>query len=129
MTELILTSSDPGSFLAFSNFNGAYFDFRIEALSLAARKSVYNYKDYGPAEFFQRLATFECPWPGLEAWEAIEGDLKLAATCDVLGHVKLDVTLGNLVDWNVRCELMFDLGQLPKMARSTQLFFNEKTGG
>ena len=77
--------------------------------------------------FFQELANLANAWQGARAWESLEGELSLSATCSTLGQVTFLVRLshhaGSPEDWEVRARLVTELGQLEKIAKEAKTFF------
>lgn len=54
-------------------------------------------------------------WEGTKDWQSLEGELRLAATCDRTGHVVLEAGLGSPWSghgWAARVFLNLELGQL-----------------
>ena len=125
----LLKSTKPASSLQFSNKRLYYFDVAVETPTIrAVRKiSIYTYeKTDGFAEFFQRLAEQERPWADVKVWEPLERGMRLAATCDSLGHVSIRVTFeesfASADCWSLDCTLLFDFGMLPKFAADAAKF-------
>jgi len=88
------------------------------------RVFIYRYTSTdGFVEYFQTLAQQERPWIGEKVWETLEGELKLGATCDALGHVRYNVTLRDQdLGWSVGCILLSDLGMLSQHSRDAKNF-------
>jgi hypothetical protein len=128
MTNLILQASSPSSSLHFSNKNGEYFDLEITTPALSARKKIFIYtyaSSNGFVDFFERLASFQRPWPHHEEWETLEGELKLDATCSASGLVEIKVNLQNMVEndnWSLKCTMIFDFGSLAKISSDAKRF-------
>ena len=125
----MMKSASPASSLCFSNRSSDYFDVKVETPNLKATKKV-NIYDYGPTngfvDFFQRLASHKKPWTGEEIWEPLEGEMKLRATCDALGHVGFDITLkdgfNSNPSWSLDCFMSFDFGDLPRYLANAKEF-------
>lgn len=129
MDEFLVRSANPASSLRFDNKSPDYFDVTVETPSLKATKKVCIY-DYSPnngfVDFFQRIASHKKPWVGEEIWEPLEGDMRLRATCDALGHVELNVSLSNGFaehdSWSLTCSVFVDFGTLPFLAEGARRF-------
>jgi hypothetical protein len=116
--------------LVFSAHKGEYFRVELKGFEVVASTDVWAYTDANRLnEFFQELGHFERPWQGQRSWASIEGEFSLAATCTSLGNVSFHVTLlglqGAPEEWRVEVGLVTDLGQLEKIAKHAQFFFNE----
>jgi hypothetical protein len=84
---------------------------------------VVDVNDLSKAElptFFRELADRSWSgWEGTKTYRSLEGDLKLDATRDRLGHVLLRVELFELLgltDWMAGGTLQLDSGQLPELS-------------
>lgn len=131
VTVFEMKSSYPSSKLSFSNFSQDYFDVTLETPSLKATKRVFVYhyrSSNGFVEFFEELASGQCPWEGTRSWETLEGELTLSAKCSALGTVVLQVVLLNETaeqdSWSVTCTMYFDSGALSEFARQARMFMN-----
>lgn len=126
MSIFLMKSTTVGSSLRFSCRSQDYFDVNVETPNLRAMKkvSVYDYtSSNGFVEYFQMLAQHAHPWVGEKVWETLEGELKLGATCDALGHVRYEITLRDYnLGWSVGCSLLFDLGMLSQHAKDAENF-------
>ena len=129
MPEFLIRSADPASSLLFNNKSPDYFDVTVETPSLKATKkvSIYDYRpSNGFVDFFQRIASHKKPWVGEEIWEPLEGDMRLRATCDALGHVELKVNLSigftSNDSWSLECSIFVDFGMLPFHAEGARRF-------
>ena len=90
---------------------------------------MYAYTDAsGLAKFFQRLAAYERPWVEPERWESLEGEFSIEAICSVLGEVRFCLRIRDLFggpeEWEVRANLVTELGQLAGIAFRAKSFFN-----
>lgn len=127
----LMKSTTPGSSLCFRGRSWDYFDVTIETLNFTATKtvSIYHYASTnGFVEFFQGIARHETPWIGEEVWESLEGELRLSATCNAVGHVCLKITLRDFMrDWSLVCSMLFDFGMLPKFATDAERFMAQQS--
>lgn len=125
-----MKASSPASSLSFSNKTGDYFDLALSTPSLSAHKKVYIYTYDQSSEFvvfFEKLASFRAPWLHREVLETLEGELKLEATCDALGHVEIKVSLFNTVendDWFLSCVMVFEFGSLERFSLDAKRFMD-----
>ena len=132
MSEFVLQSSHAGTCLKFVNKGCDHLDIIVETPTLMVSSKIPTIAlglDSGFSEFFQNLGSSKAPWSKELTWRAFEGVLRFRATCDVVGHVKIDI--GIVSDypgdtWSFTCPMTFDLGQLPKLALDAELFVNEE---
>ncbi len=82
-------------------------------------------------EFFHELAETGLPWQGERVWESQEMEMKLTVTCSHLGQVTFRIRLcshlGSEEEWQVQAGITSELGQLERMAKEANGFF-EKPG-
>ncbi|WP_410254105.1 DUF6228 family protein [Paracoccus aminovorans] len=122
----LMKSTTSGASLCFSERSAEYFNVTIETPNLTATKKVCIY-DYASSnsfvDFFQRIALNTRPWAGEDVWETLEGEMRLRATCDALGHVRFEITLRDYsLDWSLVCSMLFDFGMLPQHAADAGRF-------
>jgi hypothetical protein len=80
---------------------------------LRAEVRVYAYRADGLPDLFEAMASDWRGWSGAKCWESLEGELKLTATHDGLGHIALDVVLGPLYEeWKAQGTLVLEAGSL-----------------
>ena len=116
MLEFLSQSVNLSSSMRFSNKAPDYFDVAIETPSLTATRKISIYT-YGPSdgfcEFFQQLASHGQPLIGEELLQPLEGDMKLSATCNTLGHVVIKTNFGSSFEdhesWLLECVLFLIL--------------------
>ena len=114
--------------LIFSNRSQEYFHVELKDLNISASTKVWD--DVNPTylnAFFQELANFKTPWQGEQAWASYESEFEISATCTTLGHVlfwiKLSGSPGGTETWEVKAGLETELGQLKKIAKAANIFF------
>ena len=125
--KLEIAEEDPGD--SAGRFESLLVTLKSEALFASAR--IYNdhYADgvRGLSGFFDDLAANWRGWQEAKRWESLEGDFKLACVSDGLGHVEIRVELSSVitdpVEWNVRCSLWVEAGQLDSIAEDFRKFF------
>lgn len=129
ITEFIIKSSTSDLTLMLSDINGDYFKVTLKSFHLNTTREVYAYTDGdGFAKMFERLASYNKPWAGEEIWESLEGEFKLSANCSTLGQVTFKINLsymGCSEEWSVETDLLYEFGQLEKLAKSARAFFGE----
>jgi len=77
--------------------------------------------------FFLQLSEMESPWEGERFWETIEGEFKIIATCDSLGHVTFAIKILNYQDsWCMEAKFGYDLGMLKDLSADFQKFWGQK---
>ena len=93
---------------------------------VVAEAAVPNLNPPWPA-FFSELARNWRGWNGELAAESIEGQLRICATCDSLGHVTFVVELEPVRQpsaWRAVAELSVVAGSLERLAKDAQRFFS-----
>ena len=115
--------------LVFSAHKDDYFHVELKGFEISASAGVWAYTDAnGLNEFFQELGCFEKPWQGQRSWSSLEGDFSLSETCTSLGNVTFRVALlglqGAPEEWRAETGLVTELGQLEKIAKQAEIFFN-----
>ena len=95
-------------------------------LNASIRVSTHTDAD-GLLLFFGDLASQERPWHGVRAWESLEEDFRIAASCSRLGEVHFEITLRHLQGAPEECSisagLLTEFGQLPVFARNAASLF------
>lgn len=70
--------------------------------------------------FLADLGKQERPWSGVREWQAIEGDFRLAVTCNAIGNVHFDVEMRGLQGapeaWTVTAGIDYELGRLERLS-------------
>jgi hypothetical protein len=125
-------SVDSDRELVFRAHKDEYFDIELKGSGLSAMVGVWEYEAVnGLNTLFQELASFKTPWQGVRTWESLEGELSLSAMCSTLGQVTFLVKLSHLTgspeDWRVEAGLVTELGQLEKIAKDANTFFQKES--
>ena len=70
------------------------------------------------AELFEDLAANWRGWLGRKEWRSLEGELRLTAECDRLGHVWITTELGqgSPAAWTATLVVLVEAGQLDGLA-------------
>lgn len=117
--------------LAFFAARPDYFTVELRGSDVRAAKEVYDAR--GLAELFAKLASFERPWKGSEAWESLEGEFSITATCSTLGEVRFSIRMRDMLaehePWEVSARVVSELGQLPDIAAHAKVFFDAAASG
>lgn len=113
--------------IVFSDYDGDAVNVRIGNYEVSAQKKVYLY-DGGPriSGMFRAMAIDWAGWEGEIDFESIEGDLRLVAISDKLGHIELRTTMiNNNPDdlWNVSVPIKLESGSLDRIALAVEQFF------
>ena len=79
------------------------------------------------ARFFGELRNTKVPSIDKLEWASLEGEFRIAGSCDKLGHVQLIFELSDLPghpeSWSFRGGLITDLGLLERISREAEEFF------
>ena len=132
--DLILTSAEDGATLRLSHAGNGRNSILATAsgagFSLSA--PVYTYLSPSLPAFFESLK--DPPPAGRKelAWASLEGDLKLVATLDSLGHIFLEYEMrspdiGSNKWWSFTGRLVLELGAIPGYCKQAQAFWHDAT--
>ena len=102
---------------------------QLRGTALQVSREVYAYTNArGFSEFFGELAACRRPWIEIRGWESLEGEFALSAACSALGKVTFSVrireTLGGPEEWEVKANVVTELGALRAIAARARLFFD-----
>jgi hypothetical protein len=130
--ELFIDSRDGSGFLRFHSREFGtpgggsaleYFNAELKVKTMRAEVRVYAYGAQGLASLFEETAREWRGWKGVKAWESLEGELKLAATHDGLGHIGLLVEMGPpYEEWKAQGVVALEAGSLDVPARRLSEF-------
>ena len=125
-------SVDSDRELVFHSHTQEHFKVELRSEKLFASVDVWHSPETNDLNtFFQELAVFPNPWQGVKAWNSLEGEFSISATCAVLGQVTFTIKLCHLTrsseDWQVEAELVTELGQIEKIAKGANVFFHTKS--
>jgi len=113
--------------LAFSDATGVSFLAELSGPVVSARVNVFDLTSSHLVAFFNWLAANWHDWEGTKAYASLEGQLKLEATRDSLGHVFVRVTVREDrggADWHAEGTLTIEAGQLEGYSLSCQRVFS-----
>jgi hypothetical protein len=126
--ELVIKSRDDSGFLRLHSpdFSGdavEYFTAELSVRTMHAEVRVYAYRADGLPDLFEEMASEWRGWRVAKRWESLEGELKLTATHDGLGHIALDIVLGEpYEEWKAQGIVVLDAGSLDTPARRLRDF-------
>ena len=131
--ELVLTSAEDGASLRMSCPDQSWGSITVEARGNGFSVSTPVYVDMAPS-LPQYLAEIEAGIPTSEAltWETLEGELKLEAKRDPLGHIFLTYHLrssdiGSDRWWNFTGRMVLELGAMSDLHKSATRFWRAAT--
>ena len=123
-TPFVIKSSKDGLALEMSIENSDCVIAKVSGTGLQAGAPVYTYMSQGIGQYFGDLANNWKGWQGKKEWSSLEGELKLKASCDHLGHIFLSVHLINGAPpiWEIQADLTLEAGQLENLATEARAF-------
>jgi hypothetical protein len=97
---------------------------KLSGFGIQVETFVSTYMSRGIGAFFTDISENWDGWSGNKEWGSLEGEIKLKASCDRLGHIFLSVQLANEAPpiWEVQAELLLEAGQLEKIAKEARTF-------
>lgn len=99
---------------------GYYYTVQLNSPVASVRVEVYDHHSSSLAAYFGELAALWWRgWDGEKVYESLEGQLRLSATRDSVGHVYLGVALRDGMggaDYTAGAKLVIDAGQLDAIA-------------
>ena len=110
--------------------NGWVDSYAVELLANDFRAStVVENPGYGhpPSQLIAELAAAWQGWNGVKSWLALEGELRIEATCDALGHVTLNFTIpaySGQKHWTASANVVCEAGQLEALVKEAHAFFS-----
>lgn len=126
----VIKSNTSDRELVLQNLDGDYFEVELKGSKINVSTSIYAYMNAQSIyNLFEELASLEKPWLDEKKWESIEGDFSLRFTCDVLGHVLLQINIwmqqGHPEAAYISVGLSTEFGMLPSIGRDAQRFFSQ----
>jgi hypothetical protein len=101
-------------------------DVSLTAPNCSARLAASTYVNGSPALLFRKMAANWRGWDGEFFWGTLEGEFKMTATTDRLGHVELWVGIRGDTsphDWELKALLHFEAGTLDQLYRNVSAVF------
>jgi hypothetical protein len=123
-----LKSSENGSLLTFTITRKSEdcidFDVQVKTPFFTGSAPSSTFMAVPPEAWFRELADNWTGWTSEKKWGDLESRVLLSATTDSTGHIKMTVTLnGDDYDTHLRANLMFEAGQLERIADDVAHFF------
>ncbi len=94
--------------------------------SCSARLATSTYHSGSPALLFRKMAASWRGWEGELSWSTLEGEFKMTATADRLGHIELLAELHSDAyprEWELKARLDLEAGSLDQLYRSVATVF------
>jgi len=101
-------------------------DVSIAGPSCSARLATSTYYSGSPALLFRKMAASWRGWEGELSWSTLEGEFKMTATSDRLGHIDLLAEIKSDAyprDWELKARLHLEAGALEQLYRSVSAVF------
>ena len=123
-----IKSSHSATRLRFSDIRGDYFHANLTNPEYSGTVKIWAYTDaHYLVDLLASMAENWQGWTGEKKWSSIEGEFSITCTHDKLGHISLDVEMHQDFEepWRLRASLLVDAGQLEKIAKDANKFFNK----
>ena len=120
----LATSAEDEAALELAPLDSSFFLATLRSRGVIGTARVGSFMANGLADFFAYMAEHWRGWDGIRTWGSLEGELKMTARSDRLGHVFLDVTLreGAPEKWTLRASLVLEAGMLDQVAKRAREF-------
>ena len=132
--ELVLTSAEDGAILRLSCPDESWGSVTVNAQGNDFAVSAPLYVDMAPSlpEFLEKISASPAAAGGYTPWESLEGELRLEAERDALGHIFLvyhlrSSDIGSNRWWSFTGRLVLELGAMPDLCKSARRFWNAAT--
>ena len=130
LSSLSIRSTESDRELVLSQYQNERMRVSLKGAAVSAYADIWLYTDAPDLNsFIQEIGQFERPWQGERSWTSIEEDFSLSATCTSLGVVEFRIELraaqGEPEEWRVKAGLVFEFGQLPKIAKEFNAFLTD----
>ena len=107
-------------------YDGCRFTVSLIGTPLSATVLVYDIQPQRWGDFFADLAMSWPGWDNKKECQSLEEHLRVAATHDRLGHIRLrvylrDVNVGS--DWSAETSIWLEAGQLEDVAKRARQYF------
>lgn len=116
--------------ICFSKFDGE--DFYVELKGdINATTKIYEYAphSYNLSYWFAELGKQVTTWEDTKVWESLEGELKISATCTLLGRIHFLLALRMLPEADeetfIQVGLESELGQITNISNEARKFFEK----
>ncbi|WP_414648241.1 DUF6228 family protein [Dyella sp.] len=107
-------------------YDGCSFALKLHSTNVSATTHAYDCQFNKWTRFFEELASNSGGWNGVTDCESLEGDLRLEATSDSLGHIRLRIRLRNVdprTMWSAETSITLEAGQLDTLAKQAKAYF------
>ena len=118
-----IKSSKDATRLIFTDVTKEAFSALLEGENFSARTLVSMYISGPPSALFDEMARDWSGWKGTKIWAALEDELRIEASADLMGHISLAVTMREYSDptnWRLKATLELEAGQLPELAKAVR---------
>jgi len=129
MESVIIRSSRDGTELTLSTEGfpaSEKLEVSLVGPSCSARLATSTYYSGSPALLFRKMAASWRGWEGELCWSTLEGEFKMTATADRLGHILLLAELHSDAyprEWELKARLDLEAGALEQLCRSIEAVF------
>jgi hypothetical protein len=109
-----------------TGYDGFHFVISLSAMPLSANVSAYDIQPNRWSNFFADLATNWRGWTGVKDRQSLEGHLRLEATADLSGHIRLRIRLRGMEvgsNWLAEISIALEAGQLEDLANRARAYF------
>lgn len=112
-----------------NGYDSCEYDVRWKSHLLDAETHVYDIQPQGWSSFFRELAESWRGWRGVKQHESLEHQIRLAATSDLTGHIRIEVVMRDSCNgqWSVQVSLVLEAGQLEAIALEASDYFGQWT--
>ena len=108
-------------------------DFWVELKgTVSVKLNVYGYCPHSNdlADWFEKLGSYNVPWPDELSWESLEGEFKISVECSSLGHVNFIISLkelpGTHEESRIHVGIQTELGQIKRISNGARKFFERE---
>lgn len=107
-----------------TGYDGCSFVASFSSHSVSATVLVYDIQPEKWSDLFLEMAKTWKGWEGEKDCESLEGHLRLEATTDALGHVRLTIRLRGLeIDkWSAESSIILEAGQLEVLSSRARAY-------
>ena len=121
MNAVEFKSSEDGAALSFvvtaRSKDDISFDVSVKTPWFSGKASASTYLSGSPAKLFREMANEWKGWKKPKTWSDLEDRVKLSATADSTGHVRIAIELaGPDYDSKLRAIVVYEAGQLDRIA-------------
>jgi hypothetical protein len=129
--EFLLVSAEDGASLSFLFDRGApdYITVTADGRGFCVQAPVYTYMSPSLPTFFDELAEGDPHKTATVIWESLEGELRLEASRDLLGHIFMvfhvrSIDIGSNRWWSFTGRIVLELGSMQLHCKRVREFWN-----